>query len=361
MATYAVTDTQLKNIADKIRSKLGTSDLIGVDDMPAEIEKISGGGGDDGWMKLPDFTTTSSTKWYQTNIGPRSRDTLLPVEFEFTIDNAKGIDNGGLFWFDTWNGLYLSLTKTDISLVNNRVTIAKSTPSDILQLNKYKVYFKYSKRIMICTVINVNTGVTVFDYNTDSNTADIYASGPLRLGALSTYGLAGQIITDVRYRIPEYDWNYIVENFELTSSNRYLPTGINCKGTSGMRPLYFELDIDSTLSNGRQLWATGGWGDFYGGIDYTNVVNLMNGSNSTMFYTEKAFIHDGLNHNYNICFRYLGGVVDYKIVRDGYIIIDTSFAYTISNCGTNLRLYCISDYYRPIGSKINSFKLKFLD
>lgn len=44
MATYAVTDTQLKNIADKIRSKLGTSDLIGVDDMPAEIEKISGGG-----------------------------------------------------------------------------------------------------------------------------------------------------------------------------------------------------------------------------------------------------------------------------------------------------------------------------
>lgn len=45
MAIYAITDTQLTNIADKIRSKLGTSDLIGVDDMPAEIEKITGGEG----------------------------------------------------------------------------------------------------------------------------------------------------------------------------------------------------------------------------------------------------------------------------------------------------------------------------
>ena len=65
MALYAVTDSQLTNIADSIRAKTGTADLIGVDEMPAEIGKISGGGPVESYeyefTLAEDFTSTSTT------------------------------------------------------------------------------------------------------------------------------------------------------------------------------------------------------------------------------------------------------------------------------------------------------------
>ena len=45
MATYAVTDTQLTNIADAIRLKRDTAEEFSVDDMPLAISLIEGGGG----------------------------------------------------------------------------------------------------------------------------------------------------------------------------------------------------------------------------------------------------------------------------------------------------------------------------
>ena len=65
MALYAVTDTQLTNIADSIRAKAGTTEPIGIDDMPTEIGKISGGGPIDSYeyeyVMAEDFTSTSTT------------------------------------------------------------------------------------------------------------------------------------------------------------------------------------------------------------------------------------------------------------------------------------------------------------
>ena len=64
MADYLIHDSTLEDIADAIRSKTGGSSLIAPEDMPSEIESISGGGSSGGLVKKTGTVSIASNYTY---------------------------------------------------------------------------------------------------------------------------------------------------------------------------------------------------------------------------------------------------------------------------------------------------------